>query len=122
MRISGKNLKRALRKKFEESAPELAQAIFEARNPYAVKEISDSNKDKVHPNFQDKKLEIMEEILRAKLKQHPSVREKLLKTGQKVIIENSPSDDYWGAGREGKGENHLGKIWMKLREEIKNNS
>ena len=39
-----------------------------------------------------------------------------------TIVEDSPKDNYWGWGINRKGENHLGKIWMKLREEYKNKS
>lgn len=60
----------------------------------------------------------MEEILRAKLAQHPRIQEKLLETKNKQIIENSPYDDFWGIGPENNGQNHLGKVWMKLRDEL----
>ena len=37
------------------------------------------------------------------------------------IVEASPVDAFWGWGPNKDGENALGKIWMKLREEIKQN-
>ncbi len=42
-------------KKYETHAPDLAEAIFLARSPSAVKKISDANKDKVDPDFSNKK-------------------------------------------------------------------
>ena len=57
----------------------------------------------------------MEQILRAKAEQHEEVREVLRKTGNRTIIENSPVDSFWGVGSDGKGENMVGKIWMKIR-------
>jgi ribA/ribD-fused uncharacterized protein len=65
-----------------------------------------------------KKLEVMERALRAKLRCHPVLVEALLSSGDRQLIEASPKDPFWGWGREKNGSNHLGKLWMKLREEI----
>ena len=65
-------------------------------------------------------LELMENILRCKLEQNPYVLKKLLETKDYKIVEDSPKDDYWGWGINRTGENQLGKLWMKLRDEYKN--
>lgn len=67
---------------------------------------------------QELKLDVMGKILRKKLLTHNEVRGALLKTGQREIIENSPTDSFWGWGPDRQGQNHLGKIWMKIRAEI----
>lgn len=36
-----------------------------------------------------------------------------------MIVEDSPKDSFWGWGESRNGQNNLGKLWMKLREEIK---
>ena len=64
----------------------------------------------------------MEKILRCKIEQNPYVLKKLLETKDYAIVEDSPKDSYWGWGINRDGENQLGKIWMKLREEYKNKS
>ena len=52
----------------------------------------------------------------------------LISTGERTIIEASPFDAYWGGfdimynGKIIKGENHTGKILMKIREIIMNNT
>lgn len=69
----------------------------------------------------------MEAVLRLKLRQHPDLRRQLLETGDRPIIEDTSrrpnrSGLYWGAAlRDGRwvGENILGKIWMKLRDELR---
>lgn len=61
----------------------------------------------------------MEEILRCKLEQNPQVLKKLLETKDYKIVEDSPKDDFWGWGLNRTGNNMLGKIWMKLREEYR---
>jgi predicted NAD-dependent protein-ADP-ribosyltransferase YbiA (DUF1768 family) len=69
----------------------------------------------------------METVLRLKLNQHPELKQKLLDTGDETIIEDatsqkSKSRKFWGAvleDGEWVGENMMGKLWMKLREELK---
>ena len=61
----------------------------------------------------------MTEIVRAKVQRNEDVKEMLLGTGNKSIIENSPADDFWGVGKDGTGQNQMGKILMKVREEIR---
>ena len=36
-----------------------------------------------------------------------------------LIVEDSPKDSFWGWGPNRDGKNQLGKLWMKLREELK---
>ncbi|MEK7519760.1 MAG: NADAR family protein [Patescibacteria group bacterium] len=62
----------------------------------------------------------MKEILRAKLFQHDDVKEMLVKSGNVILEENSPTDSFWGTGEDGTGENMMGKLWMELREEMRN--
>lgn len=104
-------------KKYIDSYPDLADEIFNATSPYAVKKISDANKEK-NLLSREERVIIMETILRAKTEQHEKVQKTLLETGDREIIENSPSDSFWGIGEKGSGENTLGKIWMKIRTEL----
>jgi ribA/ribD-fused uncharacterized protein len=55
----------------------------------------------------------------AKFKTYCELAEILLSTGDQMIIENSPTDAYWGCGADGCGQNHLGKILMRIRQEIR---
>lgn len=70
----------------------------------------------------------MKFCLRAKIAQHPELKEMLLATDDAVLIEDESSRkrgrqaDYpfWGAFRNEQnwvGENHLGNLWMILRTE-----
>lgn len=73
----------------------------------------------LRPDWDDVKLEIMPEIVRAKFRD-PELREKLLATGDAQLIEgNNWGDTFWGVSR-GKGHNHLGRILMQVRSEILN--
>lgn len=49
----------------------------------------------------------------------PKLRSQLLSTGTAELVEgNWWNDRYWGVCN-GRGENHLGKILMRIREELK---
>lgn len=75
----------------------------------------------IRPDWNDIKLSVMEEIVRHKLEQHPYVERKLMESGQMILVEDSHKDTFWGCGPDYDGQNHLGKIWMKLRDEkVKN--
>jgi len=102
-------------RKFSITEPDIAMRILSAASPYAVKEISDAHKEKQPATWSKEKTLVMEEILRAKFQQHPDVRVCLERTGRKRIVENSPTDSFWGVGPEGSGRNMLGTIWMSIR-------
>jgi ribA/ribD-fused uncharacterized protein len=63
------------------------------------------------------KLRIMEEILRAKRKQHPYIARKLAERRRVPLINDSPKDAFWGRGHLWDGQNHLGKLWNKIGDE-----
>ena len=105
-------------KKYLYSNPELAAEIYFTKSPYEAKKLADANRDKVDEEFAEEKVNIMEQILRTKAQQHLKVRKTLMETGKKDIVENSPTDSFWGIGPSGNGENQLGKLWMKVRAEL----
>ncbi len=63
---------------------------------------------------------IMREAVLKKFLTHPDIREVLLNTGDEILVENSPTDFFWGCGANKCGQNHLGKTLMSVREEIRN--
>ena len=74
-------------------------------------------KVKLRDDWNEAKVSIMEEIVRCKFDQNPDIKEKLINTKGKTLIEgNKWNDTFWGMCN-GKGENILGKILMNLREE-----
>lgn len=75
----------------------------------------------LRPDWEAVKVGLMEEIVRAKFTQHPELAWRLIGTGDKMLVEgNHWGDTFWGVDtRTGQGENHLGKILMKVREELK---
>ena len=105
---------------FIKDYPEIAEEIKRSHSAHEAQKIRFKYEDKI--NLSKKEiLELMENILRRKIEQNPYVLKKLLETKDYKIVEDSPKDDYWGWGINRTGENNLGKIWMKLREEYRKN-
>lgn len=70
----------------------------------------------IRPDWDSIKLSVMEELLRTKFND-PHLRQALVSTGSEELVEgNWWGDTYWGVCK-GVGENHLGKLLMKLRAE-----
>jgi hypothetical protein len=64
-------------------------------------------------------LDIMEQILLDKFTRNADLKQKLLETGSALLEEsNWWNDTFWGTC-DGKGENTLGKILMKVRDRLK---
>jgi ribA/ribD-fused uncharacterized protein len=105
-------------KKFIETVPEVAKEILVAPSPWAAMQVERKYKEKRRSDWQEVKVDIMTELIRAKVSQNQDVKECLLKTGSKKIIENSPWDKFWGVGEDKSGLNKMGEILMKVREEI----
>ena len=103
---------------FFKTAPKLAEKVYKAKSADEAFKIAKMNTDKVSKDWEEKKVAIMEDIVRHKLKQNPYVIYKLIQTGNRYLVEDSPKDDFWGWGPKRNGRNELGKIWMKLRGEI----
>jgi len=103
--------------KFEDE--NLKEQIRNARSAHVALKITEANKDKYRDDWDEIKLKVMKEILRAKVEQHPYIKKKLIESGDKKLIEDSWRDSYWGWGSNKDGENHLGKLWMEVRNEFR---
>jgi len=69
-------------------------------------------------NWETRKVEVMRSLIQQKF-QDTQLREMLLQTGNRPLIEgNSWNDTFWGVCR-GKGANNLGKILEQLRDELR---
>ena len=75
---------------------------------------------KLREDWESVKVSIMEDLLRQKFSQI-ELKNKLLETGNLELIEgNNHGDTFWGQVN-GRGENMLGKLLMKIRSEIREN-
>ena len=105
--------------RFSGVCSELEEKCFQARSAHEAYRLMQANRDKERPNWMEEKPAVMYEICRAKLEQNPYVKQKLLETQEALIVEDSPFDSFWGWGPEKNGRNELGKVWMRLRDEMK---
>jgi ribA/ribD-fused uncharacterized protein len=95
--------------------------IRKASSPMKAAELGRSRKVKIVRNWDNTKDNVMYDALKAKFTQHAELKELLLSTGDAVLIEHTENDDYWGdGGKNGNGLNRLGKLLIRLREELKN--
>ena len=87
--------------------------------PHEAKAYSRANK-MTSLVFEEKKLEIMEYAQKQKYSKEP-FKSKLLATGDVLLEEgNWCGDKFWGVDiKTRQGENHLGKIIMKIRDQLK---
>ena len=102
--------------KFKGTAHE--NKIRKARTPMLAAQLGRTRKVKLRPDWEKVKDAIMYDAVKAKFNQHQDLKNLLLSTGTAKIIEHTDKDDYWGDGGNGKGKNKLGKILMKIREEL----
>lgn len=75
--------------------------------------------EKMRADWHQVKLPILEQAVRAKFLQNPDLAAKLLATGDAEIIEDSTFDPFWGIGRNGEGENRMGRMLMQIRQELR---
>lgn len=73
----------------------------------------------LRPDWEQVKFDVMERCVREKFTRHADLRAQLLATGNAELIEgNTWGDRIWGV-YQGQGDNRLGKILMKIREELR---
>ncbi len=109
--------------------PDLAKKILSLANPVQMKRMGDSI-----PNEEwyksGRALSTMKKLLTAKFTKCAALRNTLLNTGTRVLVESSPSSLFWGSGMNinhkdalntdvYKGENNMGRLLMEVRESIK---
>ena len=92
------------------------ECIRMATSPASAKEISHKMKQHHRTDWQQLKVEIMRQALKAKFSQHPDLIPELVGTGKLMLIEHAENDEFWGDGKKGTGVNKLGLLLMEIRE------
>lgn len=88
-----------------------------------AKRFTKKHKIPIRKDWDEVKFGIMEDVLRLKFSQ-PIFQRLLLATGNRPIVEeNTWNDTIWGVCHYTKqGDNHLGKLLMKIRDELRGDS
>ncbi|ASK31217.1 hypothetical protein CEY12_14395 [Chryseobacterium sp. T16E-39] len=106
------------------------QIIIEIEDPKEVKGLGRKIKNFDSHIWDKKKYEIVKKGNFLKFSQNAELKEFLLSTGDKIIVEASPYDTIWGIGmlesdakaenpNQWRGENLLGFALMEVRDELK---
>lgn len=105
--------------KFIDSNYELAQKIKYSYSPNEARRIAHENSKFKNTDWPNVKYRNMYKVLKLKAEQNPVVKKKLLATKDYIIAEYCTDEDTdWGLDNNNYGENNLGKIWMKIRDEL----
>ena len=94
-----------------------------ARKPFATMSAKEAKaagkKAQLRQDWESVKIQYMKFLVWQKFSVHRELQAKLLLTGDSELVEgNTWGDTFWGVCG-GQGENHLGKILMEVREELK---
>ena len=98
---------------------QVREAILRAPSPATAKRWGSTAI--LREGWEEMKVDVMTQIVRAKFTQNPDLKQRLLDTEDAYIEEtNYWGDTFWGVCK-GKGDNHLGKILMQVRHELAQN-
>jgi ribA/ribD-fused uncharacterized protein len=105
-------------------APGVAKRL--AAQPSAPRKISSDSWFKRHgveprPDWHEVKLDLMRRADMAKFTQHPKLAQLLLDTLDAELVEDSPTEPFWGIGPDGNGANWAGKVLMEIRDKLRVN-
>lgn len=94
------------------------QIEFSKMSPYETKSYWEENKN-YRSDWNEIKLQIMKDLVEQKFSNSKELQNMLLATGDAILEEgNDWNDTFWGVCNN-IGSNHLGKILMTIRENLK---
>ena len=93
--------------------------IRNAKRPNDAARMGRERSRPLRRDWEQVKDDVMRDAVRAKFRAHADIRAILLGTGDEELVENAPSDYYWGCGADGSGKNMLGKILVQIRAELR---
>lgn len=94
---------------------EHAEAIRQAPTPMAAKRLGQRRDLPLRPDWEEVKEAVMLRATLAKFETHADTRAVLLATGDEDLVEDAPTDYYWGCGADGSGLNRYGHVLMQAR-------
>lgn len=97
----------------------IKEKIRQIESPMKAAEEGREKRNPLRADWEVVKDQKMMDAIRFKFMQHHDLKVKLLDTGDKMLIEHTVNDSYWGDGGDGSGKNMLGASLMELRAELK---
>lgn len=98
---------------------EIISSIHAASTPEQAAALGRCSTHRLRSDWEVVKTQVMREAVLQKFITHRDIREILLSTGNKLLVEDSPNDYFWGCGANKTGQNYLGQILMSVREELR---
>lgn len=100
--------------------PEYQEMIRKVKKPREAKKLGKTEDYAIRPDWATHRDTVMMTALREKFSdRHPELKNLLLDTGNAILQDASPRDNYWGTGSKGMGQNKLGVMLMALRDELR---
>ncbi|KAI0717962.1 hypothetical protein C8Q72DRAFT_154733 [Fomitopsis betulina] len=104
--------------KFMEHSPEVAEEIRHCPTVEEARDVAIANQHLIPDDWEHEALHMMDEVIYAKLLQHPHLRAMLLDTGLADIF-FADTDMFWGEGLQHNGVNNLGQSLMRVRDRFR---
>ena len=92
--------------------------IQAAATPELAAKIGRDCKHQPRPDWDLVKCDLMYRAVWQKFSHHLDIQQILLDTLDLEIVEDSPVDHFWGCGLDRNGANHLGRILMRVRDDL----
>ena len=89
--------------------------IHGATHPDEARKLGEAWFKRKRPDWKTNRVLYMTRGMYTKCRTHEDVHERLVATGNRRIIECSTFDFFWGCGRDGRGENQFGRMLMRIR-------
>lgn len=110
--------------------PIAIEKLLKKVSPEEAKKIGRSVQNYDDAKWNSIRLNMMIDAVYHKFSNNPRLKQKLLDTGEKILVEASKTDDIWGVGlaasdplildkRNWKGRNLLGEALMQVRNKLK---
>ena len=94
------------------------ERIRSSRTAKEARSLGQTRDIPIRDDWQTIRVDTMLEALRRKF-ERPELRDLLLSTGDRELVESSPFDYFWGSGQDGSGQNKLGNLLMQVRTELR---
>ncbi len=99
------------------SDPAVQEEIRSASGPLEAKNLSRQYAEQVRSDWEEVKVDVMDAALRIKFTK-PKLLGALLATKERLLVEYSDHDSFWGSDYSLLGRNYLGRLLMRLRGEF----
>lgn len=88
-------------------------------NPTQARKMGRSIFKRKRSDWKQIRVTVMTRAIYTKCRTHLEVTEALLETELKPLANNAFGEYFWGVGRDGRGENHYGKVLQNVRDRLR---